>query len=166
MTKECYERMTGMFRDDPKRTCLLHRLNQICTWTVMAAYGILLFTGVIQRSQNLYRNILVPFDSFIVVTVLRILVNRKRPYEEFGIAPVIPKETRGKSFPSRHVFSAFVIAMTYLCNTTWWGIGVLLVVLSVLIAAIRVVSGVHYISDVVIGAICGISAGVAGYLVW
>ena len=46
---------------------------------------------------------------FIAVTLLRRLINAKRPYELLPFYETPPKNKIGKSFPSRHVFSIFVI---------------------------------------------------------
>ena len=48
----------------------------------------------------------------MVVSVSRKIINEPRPYEKYGVPPVLDKDTSGKSFPSRHVFSVFVIAVT------------------------------------------------------
>ena len=72
----------------------------------------------------------------------------------------------GRSFPSRHVFSAFIIAFTVLiCSpaaSPLWFIGILLAVLAAIIACVRVISGVHFISDVV-GAF--VFAAIEAYIV-
>ena len=84
-----------------------------------------------------------------ILTVVRAWINRKRPYEIFELPSVIPKDTKGHSWPSRHVFSAAVIAFTF-----WFvcpAVGIVFLLMTVAIAWIRVVSGVHFISDVVAG---------------
>ncbi len=149
MTKETYNKMTQPFREQPERAKSLHIANKILTAILFLAYPMLLIRLYIDQSDLLLRAILVPLDGFIAVTVFRALVNRKRPYEKFGIPPVIPKDTTGRSFPSRHVFSAAIIAFTFLAVPGCVGIGMVLLVCTVLIALIRVLSGVHYISDVV-----------------
>lgn len=149
MTREMYQKMTQPFRDHPKRAQSLHMANKILTMTVFASYPLLLLWLYFNDHTRLLPAILIPLDGFIVVTVFRYLVDRKRPYEAFGIAPVIPKDTSGKSFPSRHVFSAAVIAETFLAVPHMEWAGGLLLACAVAIAVIRVISGVHYISDVV-----------------
>ena len=141
--------MTQPFRDHPERAKSLHMANKILTAIIFVAYPLLLIWLYVKLPDHLLRAILVPFDGFIGVSVFRYLVNRRRPYEEFGVAPVIPKDTSGKSFPSRHVFSAAIIAFTFLTIPGMTGIGAALVICAVGIAVIRVISGVHYISDVV-----------------
>ena len=141
--------MTQPFRNQPKRAQSLHMVNKILTGIVFLAYPILLTGLLCTGSVYLLRSILVPLDGFIAVSGFRYLVNRKRPYEMFDLPPVIPKETSGKSFPSRHVFSAAIIAFTFLGIPQVMWFGIVLLICTVLLAAIRVISGVHYISDVV-----------------
>ncbi|WP_443753365.1 phosphatase PAP2 family protein [Agathobacter rectalis] len=97
-------------------------------------------------------SIIVPLVGFTSVSVFRYIVNRPRPYERFDMPPVIPKDTHGRSFPSRHVFSAFIISFTVLicspAGSPFCFIGILLTVLAAIIACVRVISGVHFISDV------------------
>lgn len=149
MTRDLYRKMTQPFREQPKRAKSLHRANRILTAIVFVAYPVLLVWLYFRMPQNLVRSILVPLDGFIIVSVFRYLVNRRRPYEAFELAPVIPKDTSGKSFPSRHVFSAAIIAFTFLATPGMNALGILLIFCTIGIAVIRVISGVHYISDVI-----------------
>lgn len=165
MKKDTYLKMTRPFRENAKLARSLHIINKIITYVMVALYMGLLAYYACNQDERLIRAIIVPLDSFIIVTVFRYMLNRKRPYEHFDIPPVIQKDTAGKSFPSRHVFSAFTIAMTYLCWSPLVWVGTVLLVLAAGMAVVRVISGVHYISDVAAGAICGIAAGVLGYVI-
>lgn len=165
MKKDTYLKMTRPFRENAKLARSLHIINKIITYVMVALYMGLLAYYACNQDERLIRAIIVPLDSFIIVTVFRYMLNRKRPYERFDIPPVIQKDTAGKSFPSRHVFSAFIIAMTYLCWSPLVWAGTVLLVLAAGMAVVRVVSGVHYISDVAAGAVCGIAAGVLGYVI-
>lgn len=165
MKKDTYLKMTRPFRENAKLARSLHIINKIITYVMVALYMGLLAYYACNQDERLIRAIIVPLDSFIIVTVFRYMLNRKRPYEHFDIPPVIQKDTAGKSFPSRHVFSAFIIAMTYLCWSPLVWAGTVLLVLAASMAVVRVISGVHYISDVAAGAICGITAGVLGYVI-
>ena len=117
-----------------------------------------------QMDIRLERAIIVPLDCFIIVTAFRYMIGRKRPYEKFDVPPIIPKDTKGKSFPSRHVFSATMIAMTFLLHSPFFVLGVIFFIMSLLLAVVRVVSGVHYISDVVAGVVIAVVAAMIGYL--
>lgn len=164
MTKETYVKMTQPFRDNPRLARGIHILNKACTGLMYAAYPLLLIYMLLNRDTGFLRTLLVPGISFVVLSVGRHLLNRPRPYEAFGVPPVIKKDTKGKSFPSRHVFSATMIAMTFLLMSPWNWLGVLFLAVCLLLAVVRVVSGVHYISDVLAGIIVGIMAAVVGYV--
>lgn len=164
MTKDKYEKMTAPFRKIPIRAAVLHTINKITTLIVFLSYPILLILMHQYNDTRITRAFWVPLDTFVIISVLRYFINRKRPYEVFDMEPVIKKDTKGKSMPSRHVFSATIIAMTYLCYSPFWMYGIFLMVVSVLIAVVRVLSGVHYISDVVVGMILGVISGLIGYV--
>lgn len=160
MKKETYRKMTRPFRDFPKRARVLHKINKIVTALIFAAYPCLLLWLLLNRDLRLVKAVCVPLDGFIIVSVLRAVLNRPRPYEKFELPPVIPKNTKGHSWPSRHVFSAAVIAFVFLWVNP--AAGILFLLLAVLLAVIRVVSGVHFISDVGAGFV--FAAGFALFL--
>lgn len=163
MTKETYFKMTQPFRNHPGLAKSLHRLNDLFSGIIFISYPLLIIWLFIQKDPGLLKIILVPLDGFIAVTVFRGMCNRKRPYEKFETEPVIPKDTKGKSFPSRHVFSAAVIALTACMQPQLLGIGILFLILAAGIAVIRVVSGVHYISDVLAAFIFAAAIWGIGY---
>ena len=110
--------------------------------------------------------ILVPGISFLLITLFRKKLNAPRPYEVYGFEPAIPKDTKGNSFPSRHVFSIFMIAMTYSYSALFQDDIKLIVsifAMGVVLAIIRVLGGVHFLKDVMAGAISGIVLGYVGF---
>lgn len=88
-------------------------------------YPLFLLSLLVERHPLLWRAILIPAISFAAVSIFRRIVNVPRPYEKFGLAPVLAKDTHGKSFPSRHVFSIYIIAMTILPVYPYLGITLL-----------------------------------------
>lgn len=164
--KEAYRKRMAYLSLHPKLLRALQGSNQLLTTVVFVLYPLLLIWLFVKQEQQLYKAIVVPLDSFILLSVFRCLVNRKRPYEVYGIPAVFNKETEGKSFPSRHVFSVTVIAMTYLFLLPVSWPGIVLLAAAGFLAAIRVVSGVHYVSDVLAGIFAGLVAGVTGYIVF
>lgn len=156
MQAAAYEKLTQSFRNHPKLAKSVHIFNRVLTGIVFIAYLLLLLYLAAEREKTLYLSVIVPLDGFLIVSVLRYLFNRQRPYERYNFIPAIPKNTNGKSFPSRHVFSASVIAVTFLVQRNLFlvevGAGLILVALT--IGVIRVISGVHYVSDVLAAWVC------------
>ena len=101
--------------------------------------------------------IFIPAICFLIVTIFRKLINKQRPYEKLPIQSLIKKEKKGQSFPSRHVFSIFLIATLWFYF--WKPIGIFLLIAGIFLAIVRVIGGVHFISDVYAGAFLGIIAG-------
>ena len=99
---------------------------------------------------------------FVALTVMRLMINAPRPYELLEFYERKPKNKAGRSFPSRHVFSVFVIATVMMPTSAV--IGSILAVLGVALAAMRVLLGVHFIRDVAAGAAIGVISGVIGLL--
>ena len=169
MKKETYIKMTQPFREHPELAKGLHIMNKLCTGVMYLAYPLLLvylfFCAKLSSYFSFRKALLVPAVSFVLLTVVRAWINRPRPYEAFEVSPVIKKDTKGNSFPSRHVFSATIIAMTFVLMSPWSWLGLLFLVLSILLAVVRVVSGVHYISDVAAGFFVAVAAAIIGYLI-
>lgn len=100
---------------------------------------------------------------FIIVTLFRRLLNFPRPYEVFSFYENAPRRKRGQSFPSRHVFSIFVIGAS-LCFVNV-GVGLALMLVGLTLAVSRVLLGIHFIRDVVAGGLIGVVSGVIGMLI-
>ena len=110
--------------------------------------------------QLIARAVFVPAFVFLGGTLLRARLNFPRPYEQPGFTPLVPKETHGKSFPSRHALSAAVLAAVW-CYF-YPAAGACMVVVALLICALRVLAGAHYVRDVAAGALLGFALGAAG----
>ena len=100
---------------------------------------------------------------FVIVSLLRRLINAPRPYEIYSFYEEKPRDGKGKSFPSRHVFSAFVIG-TLLFSVSI-PLAVVTLTLGVGLAVCRVLLGIHFIRDVVAGGLIGALSGVIGLLI-
>ena len=162
MTAQQYERWTRKIRESRYGVTALRLMVKGITFVTGGAYVLLLLSLLLgQKWELLYHSILVPGVSFAAVSVFRACNSAKRPYEELAIRPLLQKETKGKSFPSRHVFSIFIIAMTFLPVNQW--LAGLFFVMGTLLAVLRVLGGVHYIRDVAAGAAMGICCGFIGY---
>ena len=110
----------------------------------------------------LFTTELIMGGGFFLLSLGRSLYNRPRPYQTWNIQPLIKKDSLGKSFPSRHVFSATAIAMfSLLLNPC---LGGTMLFLAAILAILRVLGGVHYPSDVLAGYVIGILVGLLLYL--
>ena len=163
MTKEQYIRITEPLRNDPEKTKRVVSMNQLLTSVVFMVYPLYMVVLYGEKDPKLLKVILVPAISFVLVTIFRRIINAPRPYEKFEISPVIEKDTKGKSFPSRHVFSVFIIAVTIFYSHP--GPGIVIGLIGVAMAIIRVLGGVHEVRDVVAGALIGLVCGVVGFYI-
>ena len=106
--------------------------------------------------------VFVPASGFVILSFLRKKINAPRPYEEWDIKPLLDRDSPGQSMPSRHVFSATIISMA--CLHTSLTMGLICLTLSAFLGLVRVLGGVHYPKDVVVGYICGLVWGVIFFL--
>ena len=159
MDRETYLHMTEGLRARPALARAVAVANKSITYAIYIAYPAFLIWLFVTESPRFAAALLVPLVSFVLLTFLRKAVNAPRPYEVFDAPPVIAKDTLGKSFPSRHVFSIFVIGTTILATAPSPVPGALICMLGVALAALRVVTGVHFPRDVVAGALIGAAAG-------
>ncbi len=114
MTQQQYEKWSYVFRKEEKRIRFLNRADRMITACVFLSYpGLLLYLFGTKRFFELFFCAAIPAVSFAAVSAFRAVYSAKRPYEVLDIQPLIKKETEGKSFPSRHVFSVFIIGMSF-----------------------------------------------------
>ena len=106
------------------------------------------------------RSVFVPGLVFWGGTLLRSRLHFPRPYEQPGFTPLVAKESRGHSMPSRHALSAAVLAAVWLYF--YPAAGCVMVGIALLICCLRVLTGVHHVRDVVCGFVLGFVLGFAG----
>jgi membrane-associated phospholipid phosphatase len=92
----------------------------------------------------------------VFVLLIKFRVKRQRPQGEWGR---IYRSTDPHSFPSGHAARAFLIA-TITAGLGPPGLAIALCLWAPLVALARVAMGVHYVSDIVAGALFGILVAV------
>jgi len=102
----------------------------------------------------------IPWIDFYIVTKIRNKINRKRPFEALSFEPII-NHSPGKSFPSRHASSSVIITMAVWFISPFWGI--ITAIVSFFVCITRVLTGVHYISDVISGALISFIIGMTTF---
>jgi undecaprenyl-diphosphatase len=106
------------------------------------------------------------FITALLVFAIKFSVRRQRPAGEWG---AVYRKTDPHSFPSGHAARATMLAVVALgLGPTW--LGWILAAWALLVILARVMMGVHYLSDVLAGALFGIAAGLLllklNFLIW
>ena len=105
-----------------------------------------------QRAMVLGGSILV---TAVVVLAIKFTVRRRRPEGDWGS---IYRSTDPHSFPSGHAARTILLAtVTAGLGPVW--LALILVVWAPLVALARVMMGLHYLSDVIVGAVLGLCIG-------
>ena len=127
MTPERYQALLRWLEARPALKKLVIALNRWLPAVPFACYPLLLVllnvrwfrllsanrAAALDFMQLIARAVFVPAFVFLGGTLLRARLNFPRPYEQPGFTPLVPKETHGKSFPSRHALSAAVLAAVW-----------------------------------------------------
>ena len=167
MKGENYKTMNAYFSETKARSQTIKALHDVLPLVMYIFYPVQMIALAINNgigSEVFLRFTLIPLCTLIFVTVIRVLINAKRPYEVYDYTPAVHKDTKGKSFPSRHTVCAFIIAMAFLYVN--FRVGVIMLVIAAIIGVTRVLAGVHFIRDVISGAAIGILIGVLGFFVF
>ena len=162
--QEWYDQIAGNIENKPFLLSLLRAFNRCMTVVMPIIYLTLLATTYLQQGLGKQVGIylFIPASGFMILSFLRKKINALRPYEVWEIVPLLDRDSPGQSMPSRHVFSATIISMA--CFHASLSIGVILLVLSALLGLVRVLGGVHFSKDVVVGYICGLVWGMIFFL--
>lgn len=162
--QEWYQNISSRLTSHPPLLFLLRSFNRLMTVTMPLLYLALLVTTYLQLgfSQQVGIYLFIPASGFVILSLFRKKINHPRPYETWDIRPLLDKDSSGQSMPSRHVFSATIISMAYF--HAWTLIGMILLICSGVLALVRVLGGVHYPKDVLVGYICGLLWGFLFFL--
>ncbi len=173
MTAPQYERMLDRLRKTPRREKIAAAGVKLLPPVFFAVYAVellLLFLQAVQSGlaadplRRLIGAVLFPALCLLTSSLLRKKLNRPRPYEALPIRPLIQKDTCGRSFPSNHTASAFVLAWTAFRLS--FPLGCLLLVLAAVTGLSRVAAGLHWPEDVLAGCLLGTALGVIGLAIF
>lgn len=160
MTKNSYQKcMEWTERNMGIKTVRL--LVKAITAVTAVIYMAVALWLLVQRDQRILRFLLIPAAGFAAVTILRKLIAAKRPYEIYGFTPLLQKDTKANSFPSRHVFSNMIIAAAVIYINL--PLGIFTAVCGLILAVLRVITGVHFPKDVAAGCMIAVLLGWIGF---
>jgi undecaprenyl-diphosphatase len=96
----------------------------------------------------------------LLALALKVATDRPRPFETIPQADPLIGATVGQSMPSGHAATSFAgaVILTYLLPRA----APLFLLFATAVAFSRVYVGVHYVSDVLVGALLGTAVGLAG----
>ena len=162
--QEWYGHIAGNIENKPFLLSLLRTFNGLMTVVLPIVYLTLLATTYFQEGLGTQVGIylFIPASGFVILSFLRKKINAPRPYEEWDIKPLLDRDSPGQSMPSRHVFSATIISVA--CMHASLTMGMICLTLSAFLGLVRVLGGVHYPKDVLVGYACGLVWGVIFFL--
>lgn len=164
MTEERYKKLHDYFAKHPN---MAKAINLCCSILTAAVYvifiGVLVFLLINKEYKKAYEIVLVSGVGFLACTILRNVINNPRPYDVYPYPPVIKRDKKGCSFPSRHVFSIAIIAVCAM--TVNVNLGTMLIIMTFFLGTTRVLGGVHFVKDVFAGAGIAFLWGIIGFSV-
>ena len=148
----------------------MHRYLTVLDYISVVVTAVIFAFGVFLRIRegiiHGVRFVLVAAVPFVIVSCARFFINSMRPYEVYDFLEFTdknPGKKSGKSFPSRHVFSSFLIAgLAFSFSPV---LGIVGLIAGGVLAFCRVSLGIHFIKDVVFGAIIGAFSAIIGLLI-
>ena len=162
--QEWYDHIAGKIENKSFLLSLLRAFNRFMTVVMPIVYLTLLATTYLQEglAKQVGIYLFIPASGFVILSFLRKKINAPRPYEVWEIIPLLDRDSPGQSMPSRHVFSATIISMA--CLHASLTMGMICLTLSALLGLVRVLGGVHFPKDVLVGYICALVWGVIFFL--
>ncbi|MFO0764634.1 MAG: phosphatase PAP2 family protein [Patescibacteria group bacterium] len=136
-------------------------------WLMYAFAGFILYFSVDRGGalrRGCYEASASALSAFGIVYVISHWFERTRPFRAFPdlVTPLINPPLTAYSLPSGHAATSFALAASLALVYPRFAPGVFIV--AVLISVGRVAVGVHYPSDVVIGAVIGASVSIAVHI--
>ncbi len=125
------------------------------SWFWFAGLVLLLWLGTPNWRHRAAIMLVSILATAVFVLAIKFSVRRRRPEGEWG---GIYRSTDPHSFPSGHAARAVLLAVLALgLGPAWFGLALL--IWAPLVALARVAMGVHYLSDILAGAVLGLAIG-------
>ena len=162
MSEKQYIKLTNYIRNNKIAMKMIIFLCKNTPKLIVTIYTLSIVFLWINKDERVYKFAIIPAVNLFFVSIFRKIINRKRPYEVYRYEPIGKyKKDKGQSFPSRHTSSGVIIAIAcYHINPVF---GIIMWSLAIIVAATRILCGVHYPSDVFSGIIISVLFGVFGF---
>jgi membrane-associated phospholipid phosphatase len=127
----------------------------------------MVITGLITHDKNLrdkgYELALSAAGNFVFTRIVKLAVNRPRPYITYPFIDPYKKTFENYSFPSGHASTAFAAATTISIQYKKWYIVAPAYLWAAAVVYSRMHLGVHYPTDVMAGALFGAGASLVAH---
>ena len=164
MNETAYKKIMSFWESHEKLLFVAKTFHSLAVGAVYLAFPFLLVFTALNKDLFCIISFFICSFSFVLLSLYRNKANAKRPSEVYGIPSAIKRDKKGKSFPSRHSFSAAVISVCLFHISL--PLGATFLTISIIIATLRVILGLHFVKDAVagllIGTLCGIIALIMG----
>lgn len=129
-------------------------------------FWLALLAGIYLKGEGFWKilageMIIAVLVTALVVMVMKFTIRRQRPEGQWG---AIYRRTDPHSFPSGHAARAFLLAVLGTGLGPGW-LGAVLILWAPSVALARVMLGVHYLSDILVGMVIGLVIGI-GFLIF
>jgi len=140
---------------DPTVNWLVTFIASFLIWILIFGYIIFFAIRKKIKKEVVYRIIISTFMAWAISEIIKKFFHTIRPFKINGYPPLTITVPSGNSFPSSHTSSAFGLAVAIILYNPELGFAFLLGALAV--AAGRVLANVHFLIDILGGAILGTS---------
>ena len=121
--------------------------SKFCPWMVMIFYALFLLKIVLESPKKLPILAAKPVCVLLLTLLTKYAIDRDRPCVKYKIIPIDERKRTSRSFPSIHSGLALSIALAVLEYGP--NMGLLLFTLACIISVSRILTGVHYTTDVI-----------------
>lgn len=139
-------------------TWLMKTVSRLGDWPLWVVSGLCLLAGGTPRQRSTaFATALAIAASVLIFKAVKHLVGRPRPFESWqGLTSLVPAPDKF-SFPSGHTMTAFAAWAVIMQGVP--GLGLPFLMVALLIGTSRIFLGMHYPTDVLVGALLGSAIG-------
>ncbi|OGL69799.1 hypothetical protein A3C09_01285 [Candidatus Uhrbacteria bacterium RIFCSPHIGHO2_02_FULL_47_44] len=123
-------------------------------WSQIKTPGQFSWTNFLFLESAVFLRVFIPW---IVTMIFSLSIRRKRPFRAEHHKPLIHMPFETPSFPSAHATISFAFATLFIGDMILFPIAI---AMAIAVVYGRVAVGVHYISDILAGAVVGLIFGV------
>ena len=167
MRRNDYVKMTKNLKAKPGLLKFCTMANKFGPWVYGVLYGLFVLSLLPVSMMAAVRVLLVPLGSYFLVQLVNMMLDYPRPYEKFNVKPALPPDKEGgHSIPCKQAYWYTMIGLvfTIILVFPFKIIGIVLLAGAAGLCAIRVIGGLHFTRDVVIGVVLAVVFAYVGFM--